>query len=772
MTVDTPPGAVAILRPMTAQLPPRLAGLPRLATNLRWDWCPEIAAVFAALAPDIWARSDRNAMVTLDSVTAERAGALAEDTEFLAILERAESAAVAPRTSWFREAHPDAPAGTIGYFCAEYGLTECLPIYSGGLGILAGDHLKSASDLGLPLVAVGLLYRHGYFRQALDARGRQRALHPRTDFGALPMSLELDEAGAPRTISVEIGDHPVHARIWRVDVDRVPLFLLDTDIDANSREDRRITDALYQGGDERRVQQLMLLGIGGHRALCALGHEPAVCHLNEGHAGFVGVEMIARTMRADGVDLETARRRVAARCVFTTHTPVPAGFDRFDPSLLEAHMARYLASIGLGLEAFLELGRPAEPERLEPEPAPTPQEEGRGSPGWGGEALAALVLEAVPTPATVERGALVGTEASVDTRAFNMAVLALRCADRVNGVSELHAEVSRALLQAAGGWSTVPVDQVPIGAVTNGIHVPTWMGAELQALLDARLGPAWRTAPLETGRLSGVIDIEDEALWAAHGAAKRRTVELIRRRLRWQRARQGAPESEVLAAESLLDPEALTIGFARRFATYKRARLLFEDPVRLRALVQDARQPVQFVFSGKAHPADRGGQALITQIVQTIREFELGARIVFLEDYDISVGKALVQGVDVWLNNPQRPHEASGTSGMKVSANAGLNLSVLDGWWAEAWRPEVGWAIGEGEDWAPGRDEGDAEILYRRLEQDVIPKFYDRDEAGLPRGWIRMMKAALATLTARFSTDRMVADYVERAYLPALRARG
>ncbi len=697
-------------------LPDSLKPLEELALDLTWDWRSARAEVFARLDPEAWRASSRNPVMTLAKMDPTRRETAASDPEVAEAMRAALEArdADAKRLRWFAKAHPELADATIAYFCAEFGLTESMPIYSGGLGVLAGDHLKSASDLGVPLVAVGLLYRNGYFRQKLDAAGKQTAFHEATDFDLLPITLERDAEGAPIIVGVELPGRLLVAQVWRVNLGCVSLYLLDTDVESNSEADRAITDALYQGGQERRVQQLMLLGIGGYRALRAVGHTPTVCHLNEGHAGFVAIERVRGLMQDEGLAFEDARERVASTTVFTTHTPVPAGFDRFTKPLLKKHLGGYLDAARIELDDFWALG--------------------------------------------VERG-------EAEAPKFNMAVLAIQHAEAINGVSKLHGEVSQALLQEIGGWSDLAVEDVPIAGLTNGIHLPTWLGASMRDLFDAHLPSSWRDGPPDRAAFAQASSIPDAALQAAHATQKRTLIEFVRDRVRWQRQRRSTAASPVAVAD-ILSEDALTIGFARRFATYKRATLLFTDLERLRRIVDTPNRPVQFIFAGKAHPADTPGQVFIEKVVKCIRAAELEHRIVFLEDYDIEVGRTLVQGVDVWLNNPKRPHEASGTSGMKVVGNGGLNLSVLDGWWAEGYAPGRGWAIGDGEDWTPDADARDAEALYQILENEVVPTFYDH-----PGRWCEMVRRSIAELVVAFSSDRMVAEYVDRFYAPAARGR-
>lgn len=707
-------------------LAPPLEPLRALAYNLYWDWVPDIAQLFERIDPELWERSGENPVSMLGQVGQKRLEELSGDLGFLSHLGRATDALQhyleSPR--WFQTDRVDRADGADGidhanirvaYFSAEFGLTGCLPIYSGGLGVLAGDHLKSASDLGVPLVGVGLLYQEGYFRQYLNADGWQMESYPPNDFYNMPISQERKPDGSVARIAVEFPGRLVHAQVWRVNVGRVRLFLLDTNVPENSETDRKITRALYSGGVELRIQQLMVLGIGGYRALIEMGIEPTVCHMNEGHAGFLGVERTRHLMKTQGLGYELARDIVEDGNIFTSHTPVPAGFDVFSRDLVERHMSAYIQSVGLDLDSFMALGRRNQEDAGEP---------------------------------------------------LNMAVLAIRHAVRRNGVSRLHGRVSRRLVHEGGGWRAWPEDEVPIESVTNGVHTPTYIGPAIASLLDRYLAPDWRDRVSEPETWAPVARIPDQELWRAHVDQRQRLVSYVRKRLRWQMERRGSPDRELRQADFALDPDALTIGFARRFATYKRATLLFTDIDRLKRLLHSPTRPVQFIFSGKAHPADEPAKEFIKRIASTVKDPAFGSKIIFLEDYEIPVAKHLVRGVDVWLNNPQRPREASGTSGMKLSPNAGLNCSVLDGWWAEGYEPDVGWAIGTGEVWDEGRDPIEANALYDVLETQVVPLFYQRDARGIPVEWVHMMKAAMRKLVARFSTDRMVKEYVDDFYMP------
>jgi len=702
-------------------LPSALEPLRELAYNLSWSWHHSTIELFRRLDSDLWETSGHNPLLMLGAVDQARLEEAAKDDGFLSHLEgvyQHYKTYMAAATTWFRRTYgltPEKPL--IAYFCAEFGVTECLSIFAGGLGVLAGDHLKSASDLGLPLAGVGLLYQQGYFRQYLNEAGRQQEAYIDNDFHNLPLKLEHRADGAPITISVGYPGRTVYAQVWRAQVGRVPLYLLDTNIPANTQpEDRDITDQLYGGDNEMRLRQEIMLGIGGYRALLALGIEPTVCHINEGHSAFLGLERIRRLMETQRLPFAEAREAASAGLVFTTHTPVPAGHDYFPPELMDRYFADYRQQLGISRYDLLALGRQ--------------------DPNAGDER-------------------------------FCMTVLALKLSAFSNGVSKLHGQVSRQMWQRI--WPGVPDDEIPIGHVTNGVHVRSWISLAMNQLYDRYLGPRWQEEPGDKAAWQRASDIAAEELWRTHERRRERLVAYSRRRLRAQLVKRGAPAPEVQAADEVLDPEALTIGFGRRFATYKRATLLLRDPDRLARLLNDPQRPVQVIFAGKAHPRDEPGKALIQQIVALARRPDLRRRLVFLEDYDVSMARYLVQGVDVWLNNPQRPREASGTSGMKAAANGALNLSTLDGWWDEAYRPELGWAIGRGETYQDTdyQDQVEAEALLDLLERDVVPAFYERSADGLPRRWIAMMKASIGSLCPFFNTHRMVREYSDRFYMRA-----
>ena len=701
-------------------IPERLMNLKDLAFNLRWAWDHETIALFRRLDRDLWEATGHNPVLMLGTIEQSRLREAEGDESFLAHLERVHKDYERYMTepAWFQKAYPEFKDLRIAYFSAEFGLTECLPIYSGGLGILAGDHLKSASELGLPLVGVGLLYQKGYFRQYLNVDGWQQERYPTNDFYNMPLQPVRKEDGRPVFVELQLLGRKVRAQVWRVHVGRVPLYLLDTNLPANRLEDQDITDELYGGDRETRIRQEIVLGIGGMKALAAMGIHPEVCHMNEGHAAFLGLERVHMLVEAHGLTCREARQASSAGNVFTTHTPVPAGFDLFEPDLVKRYFGDYAASLNIPFDVFLGLGR--------------------SDPSDTGEL-------------------------------FNMANLAMKHASACNGVSRLHGSVTRRMLHAT--WADFPEHEVPVASITNGIHIRSWISWDMAQLLDRYLGPKWMEGPTDLSAWERVSQIPDEELWRTHERRRERMVAFARRHLLEQLERRGASEHERNVSQGVLDPEAITIGFARRFATYKRATLMLREPERLRRILCDRERPAQIVMAGKAHPMDHDGKELIKQIVHFARDEQIRRHVVFLEDYDISVARYLVQGVDVWLNTPRRPMEASGTSGMKVLANGGLNLSIKDGWWDEGYDPSVGWSIGNGEEYEDHdyQDRVETDALYDLLEREVVPLFYDRGTDGLPRGWIAKMKASMSKLCPVFNTNRMVHDYVEQCYLPAAR---
>jgi starch phosphorylase len=701
-----------------ATLTSKLSALSDLAYNLRWTWHPETIDLFRRLDPDLWNDTRHNPVKMLGLISQEKLNQASSDDAFVALLDRVHKslADYMSATAWFGNMYGVSPSPQIAYFSMEYGITESLPIYSGGLGILAGDHLKSAGDLGVPLVGIGLLYQQGYFQQYLNADGWQQENYPYNDFYNLPVKLEMDSSGAPLLAEIQFPGRAVYCRIWRANVGRVPLYLLDTNTPENSDADRKITCQLYGGDHEDRIKQEIVLGIGGMRALRKLGIHVKVCHMNEGHAGFLSFERIRHRKDKDALSTSEATQVVKAGTVFTTHTPVPAGIDQFQPALIEKYLGYYLDRAGIGLNEFLSLGRWKPGDSQEP---------------------------------------------------FNMALYALRTTSCANGVSWLHSEVSRKMWR--GIWPNIPVEEVPIKHITNGIHISSWISHEMSELYDRYLGPNWVANPSRKEVWKRVERIPDVELWRIHERRRERLIAFTRRLLMAQLKRRGAGAWEVERAGETLNPEALTIGFARRFATYKRATLLLRDKERLKKILNNRERPVQFIFAGKAHPRDNGGKELIKALIHFARSQDVREHFVFIENFDMNTARYLVQGVDVWLNTPRRPHEASGTSGMKVLPNGGLNLSILDGWWCEGYDTETGWAIGAGEEYDDPeyQDEIESKALFDVLENDVIPLFYDHSNNGLPRKWISMVKNSISRLCPLFCTDRMVKEYAEEFYLKA-----
>ncbi len=703
------------------ELPDKLQSLKTLAYNLRWTWHHPTVDIFKETDHELWESVERNPIELINNLSLERIEVLINDEVYIAKLNllAKDLAQYMDSTNWFDSKFPNERSQTkIAYFCAEFGIHECLKIYSGGLGILAGDHLKAASDLGIPLIGVGLLYSRGYFRQYLNPDGWQTERYPQYDFHRLPIQLVRDDEGNAQTIQVDFPDRKVTCQIWKAQVGRIELFLLDSNILENESSDQGITDTLYGGDEEMRIRQETILGIGGYRALAKMNRIPTVCHMNEGHAAFLTLERLRQFMTDHKCDFRVARQCVVSGNVFTTHTPVPAGFDIFQKPLLTKYVSKAVQDIGLPFDQFLRLGR---------------------------------------------------IHKDSESEAFNMAVFAMENANYINGVSKLHATVSREMF--SDRWPNYPLQEVPIDAITNGIHTATFMSKRMEKLFDRHLGRDWSTDAANRNLWSKVHDIPDAELWQVREDLRGDFVRFCRKYLRKRLELNSAGPVDVKQTNKILDPRILTIGFARRFATYKRATLLFRDKARLKELLLHNERPVQFVFAGKSHPRDDGGKKLIQDIIQFIREEGAQHRIVFLEDYDMNIARHLVQGVDVWLNNPRRPMEASGTSGMKVVPNGGLNCSILDGWWAEGHQNGVGWAIG---DIDSNEDEGhqdwlDSRSLYDLIEHEIAPTFYHRPDDGLPTGWIKMMKQSMAELSPTFSTLRMVREYTCRFYMPSSR---
>ena len=712
-----------VSHPIYGLLPTEIEGfddLAELALDMRWSWNHATDEVWRQLDSEIW-EITHNPWVVLQTVSRHRLEKALADSAFRKIVDgwvqTRRQAAEAP--AWFQQNHSPGTLTCVAYFSMEFMLSEALPIYSGGLGNVAGDQLKAASDLGVPVIGVGLLYQQGYFRQVIDKKGAQQALFPYNDPGQLPITPLRQANGEWLRLEIALPGYSVWLRAWQVQVGRVKLFLLDSNDAANFPVHRGITSELYGGGPELRLKQELLLGIGGWRLLAALGIKPEVCHLNEGHAAFAVLERARGFMQHTAQPFEVALAVTRAGNLFTTHTAVAAGFDRFTPALIEQYLGGYAQQkLGITLHDLLALGR----------------QDPNGS-----------------------------------SEKFNMAYLALRGSGAVNGVSRLHGKVSRDLF--APLFPHWPVDEVPVGHVTNGVHMPSWDSAAADDLWTKACGKdRWlgTTDSLE----QDIGSVSDATLWQFRTAASKSFIEYVRERLSRQLAASGVAAEAVDEAKHLFDPNALTLGFARRFATYKRPNLLLHDPERLLRLLDNPERPVRLIIAGKAHPADQAGQALIQQWTHFISRPEARAHVIFLADYDMLLTEHLVQGVDVWINTPRRPWEACGTSGMKVLVNGGLNLSELDGWWVEAYAPEVGWALGDGQEHHddPGWDAAEAEMLYDRLEREVIPEFYARDEQGIPAAWVARMRESMARLTPRFSADRAVREYTELHYLPAAAA--
>jgi starch phosphorylase len=690
-----------------------------LANNLWWSWHPEVINLFRDLDPIRWRQLDHNPIALLGEFTPERlASRVAEVVLYSRINQayRQLKAYMAGKRTW-----ASTNAGVLGgkpvaYFSAEFGIHESMPVYSGGLGVLSGDHIKSASGLGVPLVAIGLFYDQGYFKQRLDDSGYQVEEYLDTKVDNLPMKPALSPDGKPITVSIDTRDGTLLAKVWWVQVGRVDLYLLDCDVEGNSPQDRQLTSRLY-GGDERtRIRQELVIGVGGVRALRALGLHPGVYHLNEGHSAFAPLEVMRTRMENDGLSFDDALREVAQQTVFTTHTPVPAGHDRFDGGLVEEHLGPLRDGLGISYEQLMGLGRVE------------PQNEGES---------------------------------------FCMTVLALKLSRRANAVSALHGHISRRMWAHLWPWRVE--EEIPIGHITNGVHIPSWVAWQMMQLYDRHFPAGWQENMGEPDVWQHIHNVDPGELWETHNALKNLQLNFVRRRVSRQCRRRGESDETVEAARNILDQDILTIGFARRFATYKRANLLLTDEDRLCEMLNDPDQPIQIVFAGKAHPKDEPGKQLIQRIANLRHDPRFNDRLVFVEDYDINVCRHFIQGVDVWLNNPRRPLEASGTSGQKVVLNGGLNLSILDGWWAEAYDGSNGFAIGHGTSHVSDEitDARDAEALYRTLEDRVIPTYYDRDVDGLPRRWVQMMMNSISSLAWRFSSHRMVADYTRSAYVPA-----
>jgi starch phosphorylase len=703
--------------PALPPLPARIDRLDQLASDLWWSWNADGREVFRSLDYHVWRETAHNPVRMLWVVAREKIEAAARNPTFLAAYDAAianlESARAAHGT-WWKNRYPDVQGRSIAYFSAEFALHQSLPIYAGGLGVLAGDHCKEASDLGVPLIGIGFMYPQGYFHQHVSAEGWQEESYERLNWPDVAIEKATNTEGGPLITAVPVGDRTVLVQVWRVRAGRVKLYLLDTDLEENAPWDRELSARLYGGDRETRIQQEIILGIGGVRALKALGPEPAVFHLNEGHAGFVVLQRI-RDLIEQGATFDDALEQIRKTTVFTTHTPVPAGHDAFPFYMVEKHLAGCWGSLGANRDRFLALG----------------SHDNGGGPQ------------------------------------FNMTALALRSAESVNAVSELHGRVTRSMW--ASMWPGRSEDQVPVVHVTNGVHVPTWIAADLADLFTKHLGAAWLERQDDPGQWDAVLAIPDDELWAVRKGLRRYLFTFMRERARqrWTVERVGTPR--IVAAGTLLEPEALTIGFARRFTGYKRPELIFHDAERLARILSSADHPVQIVFAGKSHPADDTGKHHLQRVYRRALDPLFGGRIAFVDDYDLHVAHFLVQGCDVWLNNPRKPLEASGTSGMKAAVNGVPHLSIGDGWWAEGYNSRNGWLIdgGVSNDDQDAVDAADAAALYRLLEEEIVPTYYDRDANGTPTRWLAIVKESIRTVAPRFSARRMVKEYAERMYAPA-----
>ncbi len=702
------------------KVPDKIGRITELAYNLWWSWTPEARGLFRRLDYPLWRKTLHNPVQMLQEISPTKLQEAAQDSTFIRQYNKVMmlfDEMLKNRGTWFHQTYPELSDKTIAYFSFEFGLHSSLPIYSGGLGILSGDHAKEASDLGLPFVGVGFMYPQGYFRQRLPSHGWQEAVYHQLDISQAPVLPMLNGNGHEMRITVNLAGRPVHARVWHVRVGRIPLFLLDTDVDENEPWDRELSARLYAGDSETRIRQEIMLGIGGVRALRALGINPAAWHMNEGHSAFLTLECIREQVK-QGKSFDEATEIVKKQSIFTTHTPVPAGHDAFGFHLVEQYFNGFWDELGISRERFLRLGGHEEE--------------------WG--------------------------------MAFNMTVLALNLSGQSNGVSKLHGAVSRQMWQEV--WPGKSADEVPISSITNGVHVPTWVAGEMDNIFDKYLGPGWLDEQDTQAIWQRLAEVPDNEMWEVHLLLKRKLMSFLRERARRRWVSGGSDPTQVLTSGTLLDPEALTIGFARRFATYKRATLIFRDLQRLQNILLDTHRPVQIVFAGKAHPADEPGKSLIQHIYNLAKHNQVGGRIAFIEDYDMHMARYLTQGVDVWLNNPRRPREASGTSGMKAAINGIPNMSILDGWWMEGYNGANGWAIGDDRELGNQdiQDEFDANSMYQLLEEELVPLYYDRDRDGIPRGWVEIMRESIRSCAPMFGTRRMIKEYTTNLYVKAMLA--
>jgi len=701
-------------------IPEPISDLRRLAYNLWWTWNWDAVALFQRLDRNLWNRVGHNPIELLAALSQTQLQQAAEDSAYLAHLDRVLRALneYLGRKTWFEKTYPDLAGKKCAYFSMEFGLHECLPLYSGGLGGLAGDHMKAASDLGVPLTGIGLFYHQGYFQQFLSNDGWQFEDYPTLNVDHMPVLRVRDDKGKPITVHIPLADRTVAIQLFRIIVGRTSVILLDTNLPENHADDRACTMQLYGGDQEMRIRQECILGFGGCAALRALGEDPVLFHMNEGHSAFLALERVFHLITEEKLSFAEASEAVAGSMIFTTHTPVPAGIDTFPHGLVHKYLSPFAEKMGVAVADLIGLGQ---------------------------------------------------THPGSDTEPFSMATLALRLSYRSNGVSKRHGEVARDMWRA--NWPEVPVEEIPITSVTNGVHIQSWLSPEIEHLLERYLGPDWTSAPDDADLWKRVEDIPDAELWRAHERCRERQIVDLRNHLRRQMIRRGAPASQIEAADEMFNPEALTIGFARRFAPYKRATLLLRDEARLIKMLTDTERPIQFIFSGKAHPRDDMGKELIKKLIQFGRRPDARYRFAFIENYNINVARNMVQGVDLWMNNPTKPLEASGTSGMKAAPNGGLNFSVLDGWWCEGYDGTNGWTIGDDRvyDNPDYQAYVESESIYEMLEREIIPCFYDRGADGLPRNWIKRMKASIRKCGPQFSAARMVREYASRLYVPVAR---
>jgi len=700
------------------QLPKRISRLSEISNNLWWSWNTEFLRLFKKIDLELWEKSDKNPIKFLKEVSQENLEAVSKDLFFLReydkIVEDFDNY-INSKNTWFNQNYPESKNDLIAYFSAEYGLDQIIPIYSGGLGILSGDHLKSASDLGLPFVAVGLLYKNGYFRQKISEYGMQQSEYREIDFYNLPINPVKDEKGEDLTIYVKMPKRRLYLKVWQVNVGRIKLYLLDSDIEKNHEEDRGTTARLYGGDQEMRIRQEIVLGMAGTNLLKILGLQPTVYHMNEGHSAFLNLEIIKNIIKEKQVSFEVARDIATSKTVFTTHTPVPAGNDIFPVALVEKYFKDFWPRLGLSREEFLRLGMITE-EGLEP--------------------------------------------------GFNMGIFALKISGKKNGVSKLHGAVSRELF--GNIWSNIAPTEAPITHVTNGVHTCSWLAPSIKELYNKYLIPYWQDSMHKDEIWERIKNIPDEKLWKVHMEREERLLQLVKENVTERLKRNGVSFEEIKEITSNLDTNTLTIGFARRFATYKRATLIFKDLERITRILNDDKRPVRLIFAGKAHPADKEGQDLIKYIHEISMMPQFKGKIFLLENYNIEISRYLISGVDVWLNNPRRPMEASGTSGQKAAANGVINFSVLDGWWAEGYNQKNGWTIGTNAEYSSyeEQDKADSESIYETLENKIIPMYYDQDRNGMSKKWVEMMKNSIMSCAGKYSTARMVVDYTNNLYMP------